>query len=48
MAIGRRWIDTHLVETPGVHTYAQDIFNAYAEDHPGGQLDFDSVGIQVI
>ncbi|KAK7083579.1 hypothetical protein SK128_001896, partial [Halocaridina rubra] len=47
MAIGRRWIDTNLVDMPGVQTAAEDICQAYAEDNPDEPLAFTSLALLI-
>ena len=43
MAFGRAWIDNNILSHPGHHTYADEIYKAYNEDHPNKQLTFTNV-----
>ena len=43
MAIGRRWIDANLIDMPGYRAYANDIWQAYNEDHPDEPFTFTNV-----
>ncbi|XP_066987263.1 uncharacterized protein [Macrobrachium rosenbergii] len=47
MAVGRRWIDANLSYVPGHDTYADEVLQAYLEDHPKEPLTYTSLALLI-